>query len=165
MRRRPVWHLMSIIGSQIWKTKMLVYRVDHLGRKVDHLGLVVDHLGLTTVNNFWSLVWCDKLSLVRSNPLHPSVDEFMQEGMWITLLGRGAWVIYLKETHGSTSCQEIWLQGVEQGRILDWKMALDHDRDYGSSEVKALGIMVDSKAWSRHRVGELGMWSQEQLLD
>ena len=35
---------------------------------------------------------------MRSNLLHASVDEFMQEGMWITLLGREAWVIYLKET-------------------------------------------------------------------
>ena len=88
--------------------------------------------------------------------MHASVDEFMQEGMWITLLGREAWVIYLKETHRAYLAKRSGFKEVKQGRILDWKMALDHDRDYGSSKVKALGIMVDSKA-SSFRVGKLSI--------
>ena len=60
---------------------------------------------------------------MRSNLLHASVDEFMQERHVDHASRKGSLGDLPQRNTKSISCQEIWLQGVEHGRILDWKIA------------------------------------------
>ena len=60
---------------------------------------------------------------MRSNLLHASVDEFMQERHVDHAPRKGSLGDLPQRNTKSISCQEIWLQGVEQARILDWKIA------------------------------------------
>ena len=102
---------------------------------------------------------------MRSNLLHASVDEFMQERHVDHASRKGSLGDLPQRNTKSISCQEIWLQGVEQGRILDWKIA----RRLAST----LWLMI-SECFGNHGrfQGMITAWSwrvgqdvQEQLMD
>ena len=60
---------------------------------------------------------------MRSNLLHASVDEFMQERHVDHASRKGSLGDLPQRNTKSISCQEIWLHGVGLARILDWKIA------------------------------------------